>query len=155
DAFEHVAQSTNADFFAVTDHDVVLDLRNADHFTEDRHASHSEEWSYSHRAAEEFNASSEHLQTLIGEEVTWYDGSGHMNIFNTAWFLTANSAGGGTCGTGHSMYDVATVLARITLAPGAIGQFNHPASSHGHFGFAHLTPEVDAQVPLFEYKSAG
>lgn len=153
DAFEHVAQTTNADFFAVTDHDVVFDLRNADHFTDDRHASHSEEWSYSHRSSEEFNAGSEHLQTLIGEEVTWYDGSGHMNIFNTDWFLTANSAGGGTWGTGHIMYDVPTVLARLTLDPDAIGQFNHPASSHGHFDFAHLTPEADAQVPLFEYKA--
>ncbi len=153
DAFEHVAENTNADFFAVTDHDVVFDLRNADHFTEDRLASHSEEWSYSHRSSEEFNATSDHLQTLIGEEVTWYDGSGHLNIFNTDWFLTANSAGGGAWGTGHIMYDVPTVLARLTLDPDAIGQFNHPASGHGHFGFGHLTPEADAQVPLFEYKA--
>lgn len=153
DAFEHVASNSSIDFFAVTDHDVVFDLRNADHFTEHRHASHSEEWSYSHRASEDFNATSDHLLTLIGEEVTWYDQSGHLNLYNTDWFVTAASAGGGTWGTGHIMYDVPTVFARLTLDPDAIGQFNHPASGHGHFGFGHLTPEVDAQLPLFEYKA--
>lgn len=71
DAMEHVAENANVDFFGVTDHDVVFDLRNADAFTEDRYASNSEEWSYSHEAADEFNASSDHLQALVG-------GRGHL-----------------------------------------------------------------------------
>ncbi|MEE6296263.1 metallophosphoesterase [Georgenia wangjunii] len=155
DAMEHVEENGNVDFFAVTDHDVVFDLRNADHFTQDWRESLSEEWRYSHQTAEDFNAAGNDLVALIGEEVTWYDGTGHMNLFNADWFLTAQSDGGGTWGTGNIMYDMPTVLARLTLDPEAIGQFNHPASSHGHFGFAHLTPEADAQVPLFEYKSTG
>lgn len=154
DAMEHVAENANVDFFGVTDHDVVFDLRNADAFTEDRYASNSEEWSYSHEAADEFNASSDHLQALVGEEVTWYNSSGHMNIFNTDWFITAKSEGGGDWGTGHLMWDVPTVMARITMDPEAIGQFNHPATNHGHFGFGHLTPDVDEQIPLFEYKAS-
>lgn len=154
DAMEHVAENGNVDFFGVTDHDVVFDVRNADAFTEDRYASHAEEWSYSHEAADEFNASSDHLQALIGEEVTWYNSSGHMNIFNSDWFVTAKSEGGGDWGTGHLMWDVPNVMARITMDPEAIGQFNHPATNHGHFGFGHLTPEVDEQIPLFEYKGS-
>ena len=153
DAMEHVAENANVDFFGVTDHDVVFDLRNADAFTEDRYASHSEEWKYSHEIADEFNASSDHLKALIGEEVTWYNSSGHMNIFNTDWFLTAKSEGGGSWGTGHLMWDVPTVMARITMDPDAIGQFNHPATNHGHFGFGHLTRAADEQIPLFEYKA--
>lgn len=153
DAMEHVAENANVDFFGVTDHDVVFDLRNADAFTEDRFTSHSEEWAYSHEVAEELNASSDHLKALIGEEVTWYNSSGHMNIFNTDWFLTAKSEGGGAWGTGHLMWDVPTVMARITMDPEAIGQFNHPSSSHGHFGFGHLTRAADEQIPLFEYKT--
>lgn len=153
DAMEHVAENANVDFFAVTDHDVVFDLRNADAFTEDRYDSHSQEWKYSHETAETFNEQSDHLQALIGEEVTWYNSSGHMNIFNTDWFLTAKSEGGGTWGTGHLMWDVPTVMARITMDPDAIGQFNHPVSSHGHFGFGHLTRAADEQIPLFEYKT--
>lgn len=154
DAMEHVAENGNVDFFGVTDHDVVFDLRNADAFTEDRYASHSDEWSYSHEAADEFNASSDHLKALVGEEVTWYNSSGHMNIFNSDWFVTAKSEGGGDWGTGHLMWDVPTVMARLTMDPDAIGQFNHPATNHGHFGFGHLTPEVDEQIPLFEYKAS-
>lgn len=153
DAMEHVAEHGNVDFFGVTDHDVVFDLRNADAFTDDRYSSHSEEWSYSHEIADEFNASSDHLQALIGEEVTWYNSSGHMNIFNTDWFVTAKSEGGGSWGTGHLMWDVPTVMARITMDPDAIGQFNHPATNHGHFGFGHLTAAADEQIPLFEYKA--
>lgn len=152
DAFKHVAENSNADFFAVTDHDVVFDIRNGDSFAEDRYNAYSEEWSYSHEAADEFNASSDHLLALIGEEVTWYNQSGHLNIYNSDWFVTAKSEGGGTWGTGDLMWDVPTVMARLTMDPDAIGQFNHPASGHGHFGFGHLTPEADAQIPLFEYK---
>jgi len=58
EAMEHVAENGNVDFFGVTGHDVVFDLRNADAFTEDRYASHSDEWSYSHEAADTFNESS-------------------------------------------------------------------------------------------------
>src|SRR5699024_3548057 len=61
DAMEHVAETANVDFFGVTDHDVVFDLRNADAFAEDRHNSHSEEWKYSHETAEKFNEQSDHL----------------------------------------------------------------------------------------------
>lgn len=153
DAMEHVAENGNVDFFGVTDHDVVFDLRNADAFNEDRYNSHSDEWSYSHEAADTFNDSSDHLQALIGEEVTWYNSSGHMNIFNADWFVTAKSEGGGDWGTGHLMWDVPTVMARVAMDPDAIAQFNHPATNHGHFGFGHLTPEVDEQIPLFEYQS--
>lgn len=153
DAMEHVAENANVDFFGVTDHDVVFDLRNADAFTEDRYASHSDEWSYSHEAADTFNESSDHLKALVGEEVTWYNPSGHMNIFNADWFVTAKSEGGGDWGTGHLMWDVPTVMARVAMDPDAIAQFNHPATNHGHFGFGHLTPEVDEQIPLFEYQS--
>ena len=153
DAMEHVAENANVDFFGVTDHDVVFDLRNADAFADDRYDSHSEEWKYSHETADKFNEQSDHLKALIGEEVTWYNSSGHMNIFNTDWFLTAQSEGGGDWGTGHLMWDVPTVMARLTMDPDAIGQFNHPASGHGHFGFSHLTRAADEQIPLFEYKS--
>ena len=156
DAFTHVAQNSNADFFGLAEHDVTFDLRNADDFITDWRDAASDEWRYVHEESEAFNATSD-LETVIGEELTWYDGTGHMNIFNADWLATANSPAGGTFGTGNIMYDLPTMYARLGLDPHAVAQFNHPGATGwgDFFDFNHLTPTADESVQLFEYKSAG
>ncbi|MPV36312.1 metallophosphoesterase [Georgenia subflava] len=154
DAFTHVAENSDADFFGLAEHDVTFDLRNADDFITDWRDAASDEWRYLHEESEAFNANSD-LETVIGEELTWYDGTGHMNIFNADWLATANSPSGGTFGTGNIMYDLPTMYARLALDPEAVAQFNHPgATGWGDFyDFSHLTPTADESVQLFEYKS--
>src|SRR5699024_10997289 len=48
DAFEHVADETDADFFTVSEHDVMWDLRNGDDFVQDWRNAESEEWRWVH-----------------------------------------------------------------------------------------------------------
>lgn len=154
DAFKHVSENTSVDFFTVSPHDVTHDLRNSDDFVEDPEDSESEEWRYVHEATEKFNESSD-LITIPAEEVTWYDDSGHINLFNTDWKATAYSKGGGLFATGNMMYDLPTFYARLKLDPDAIAQFNHPGVSKGNFfGFTNLDAEVDERIELMEYKTS-
>ncbi|MGO3146408.1 MAG: CehA/McbA family metallohydrolase [Leucobacter sp.] len=161
-AYDYVQKNTDADFFSLTEHDVTMDVRAADSHAE--HADHavSDEWAYMHNEVDKWNEAGNELITLPGEEITWYDGSGHMNLFNTEWFVTANSrqegSGDGLAGAfpkGDYKYDLSTFYSRLSQDEGAIAQFNHPSSTgKGNFdGFAHITPEADAHVELFEYKA--
>lgn len=154
DAFNHVSSNTDLDFFGITEHDVTYDIRNTDDFIGQWQDAQSAEWKFAQQEAIDWNAQTDGMQALIGEEVTWYNNTGHMNIFNADWRLTAKSEGsGGAWGTGNVMYDQVTVFARLGLDPDAIGMFNHAASAHGDWDeFAHLTPQADASMQLFEYK---
>src|SRR5690606_8138908 len=44
DAFAHVAANSDADFFTVSEHDVLYDRRNTDDFTTDWRQAVSDEW---------------------------------------------------------------------------------------------------------------
>ncbi len=159
DAFEHVAAESDADFFTVSEHDVLYDRRNSDDFTTDWRDAVSDEWRYLHEESDAFNAEQDDLVTLPAEEITWYDTSGHMNLFNTDWFTTARSEGDSLsfgAATGDLKYDLPTFYARLKQDPKAIAQFNHPdPAGKGDFAaFAHLDPEVDDRVDLIEVKNA-
>lgn len=164
DAFDHVHDDTDADFFAVTEHDVMYDRRNGDDFITDWHDADSEEWRYVHEAADAFNASQDKLVAVPAIENTWYDGTGHINVFNTQWHATARATEKGTVdgfgnsfGTGDMKYDMYTFMARLKQDPDAIAQFNHPSTSSkgDFFGFRGLDPVTDERMELIEIKSAG
>lgn len=162
DAYAFVEANTDVDFFSLADHDVTMDVRAADDWIDDYKQASSEEWKYLKEGAEKHNASGDSdLVVATAEEVTWYDGSGHLNVYNADWLLTApgyirgsGDALGGAFPTGDYMYDLPTFYARLGLDSEAIGQFNHPApNGKGNFeDFDHLTPEADAGMALFEHK---
>ncbi|MGP9539072.1 metallophosphoesterase [Brachybacterium sp. AOP43-C2-M15] len=160
DAWKHVAEASDLDFFAVTEHDVTYDVRNADIETEDWRDAVSQEWRLLHEQAEEFNKDVEStgLIAIPGTEHTWYDYSGHSNSFNTNWLVTAQSGGdhhaAGFWGIGHLMFDLPMFYARLAEDPGALGQFNHPNPVGGgnFFDFTHLTPEADARMNTIEVR---
>nr|WP_246400590.1 CehA/McbA family metallohydrolase [Jiangella mangrovi] len=159
DAFEHVAGNSDADFFTLSEHDVLYDRRNSDDFTTDWRDAVSDEWRYLHEVSDAFNAAQDDLVTIPAEEITWYDTSGHMNLFNTDWFTTARSEGDSLsfgAATGDLKYDLPTFYARLKQAPEAIAQFNHPdPAGKGDFAaFAHLDREVDDRIDLIEVKNA-
>ncbi|KDA05993.1 metallophosphoesterase [Microbacterium sp. CH12i] len=165
DAYAYVAENTNVDFFSTSEHDVTMDVRSADDWTEDHEHARSEEWNYLKSGAERHNESGDSdLVAVPGEEVTWYDATGHINLFNAEWFVTApgyvRGSGdnlGGVFPTGDFMYDLPTFYARLALDDDVIGQFNHPSpTGKGNFGgFTNLTPEADARMSLFEHKGPG
>ncbi|WP_144276683.1 metallophosphoesterase [Parenemella sanctibonifatiensis] len=155
EAYEWVRSQSNADFFSLAEHDVAFDLRNGDAYTEDWRTAASQEWRRYRQGVQDYNAAQSELVLGSGYEMTWYDGTGHLNVFNTDWLLTANSPKGGGWGTGAIMNDLPTVYARIAQDPGALAQFNHPgATGWGDFyDFNHLTPQADRHVTMFEYKT--
>ena len=156
DAYEHVRETTTLDFFGVTDHDVLLDIRNGDDYLTDVKDALSDDWRFLHETADRYNEDGEFV-TIAGEEITWYDQSGHMNLYNTAWKLTAFSKNRWDgMGGGDVKYDLPTFYARLAQDPEAIAQFNHPnPTGKGDFWtFSHYTKEADDQLELFEYKVA-
>lgn len=162
DAFAHVHDEHAADFFAVTEHDVMFDLRNTDDFVDDWTEASSEEWRYLKQSTEEFNASQDEVVAVPGYETTWYDGTGHINVFNTDWRATARAQVDGSVdgfgnrfGVGDLKYDMYTYFARLKLDPEAIGQFNHPSltSKGNFFNFNGLDSVVDDRIDLIELKS--
>lgn len=164
DAFDHVRNETQADFFTASEHDVMWDLRNGDDFIDDWRDADSEEWRYLHEAAEKFNAKQEDLLAIPSIENTWYDGTGHINVFNADWKATARATQKGTAdgfnnsfGTGDMKYDMYTFFARLKQDPDAIAQFNHPgATSKGNFfNFNGLDRAVDDKMQLIEVRSPG
>ncbi|MEN3535160.1 CehA/McbA family metallohydrolase [Microbispora sp. ZYX-F-249] len=163
DAYDHVHDETDADFFAVTEHDVMWDIRNGDDFVEDWRDADSAEWRYLHESAGKFNAGQDDLIAVPSIENTWYDGTGHINVFGTDWHVTARATEKGSVdgygnafGTGDMKYDYFTFLARLKQDPDAIGQFNHPSTKDkGDFcGFKGLDPVADDRMDLIEVKSA-
>ncbi|MGV9327986.1 metallophosphoesterase [Streptosporangium sandarakinum] len=163
DAYEHVRGETDADFFAVSEHDVMWDVRNGDDFIEDWRDADSAEWRYLHESAAKFNAGQDDLVAVPAIENTWYDGTGHINVFGADWHVTARATEKGSVdgygnafGTGDMKYDYFTFLARLRRDPKAIGQFNHPSTtSKGEFfGFKGLDPATDERMELIEVKSA-
>ncbi|MGO1972135.1 MAG: metallophosphoesterase [Propionibacteriaceae bacterium] len=161
DAWKHAAEVSDLDFYAVTEHDVTYDIRNADIETEDWRDAVSQEWRRMNEQAEEFNKDVEStgLIAVPGAEHTWYNFAGHSNSFNTDWLATAQSAGGrgapGSWGIGNMMFDLPMYYARLAADPGALGQFNHPAPIEvgNFFDFNHLTPEADARMNTIEVRA--
>ncbi len=164
DAYTHVREQTDADFFALAEHDVMWDLRNGDDFIEDWRDAESDEWRAQHEAVEAFNAEQDELVVVPSVENTWYDGTGHLNVYNADWHATVRATEQGSVdgfanlfGTGDLKYDYYTLLARLKLDPEAIGQFNHPSptAKGNFFGFKGLDPVADDRMELIEVKSAG
>ncbi|MFF3669720.1 metallophosphoesterase [Microtetraspora malaysiensis] len=162
DAYKHVHDETDADFFAVSEHDVMWDIRNGDDFIENWREADSAEWRYLHESAAKFNAEQDDLVAVPAVENTWYDGTGHINVFNSDWHVTARATEKGSVdgygnvfGTGDMKYDYFTFLARLKQDPDAIGQFNHPSttSKGDFFGFKGLDPAADDRMALIEVKS--
>ncbi|SNT10805.1 3',5'-cyclic AMP phosphodiesterase CpdA [Asanoa hainanensis] len=164
DAFDYVRGQTDADFVTLSEHDVMWDLRTGEDFLDDWRDADSTEWRTVHQQAIAFNKSQQDLVAVPAIENTWYDGTGHINVFNTDWHATARATEKGSIdgfansfGTGDLKYDMPTFFARLKLDPDAIAQFNHPSttSKGNFFGFKGLDPTVDDRIDLIEVKTDG
>ena len=148
EAFQHASQVENLDFLAVTDHsnsfdnesdsqvDLGTDLTNV-----------SDEWKQGHEAAAAVTGKD--FVGLYGFEMTWSDGFGHINTFNTPGFESrSNSEFGNKSGSteGYQNY-----YKKLVEVGSSLSQFNHPGTTFGDFqDFAFYDPQVDQRITLIE-----
>ena len=148
EAFEHASNVENLDFLAVTDHSNSFDNESdpsVDLGTDLTDI--SSEWKEGHDAAAAITT--DDFVGIYGFEMTWSDGFGHINTFNTPGFESrSNSEFGNRSGSteGYQNY-----YDRLVEVESSLSQFNHPGTTFGDFqDFAFYTPQVDQRITLIE-----
>ena len=157
DVWAGIQANSNLDFYAVTEKPGQMDISNADVFIDDIADAESDEWRQLFAEADAWNAGSNELVGVPGQEISWANlTDGHVNLFNAEWMLHPQYLGAGWTESkvGKIEYDLLGFYARLKQDPEAIAQFNHPSpTGYGTFQeFHHLDPQLDAQFELFEYK---
>lgn len=140
-AFQHASGVENLDFLAITDHSNSYD--NADQ-ANINDGSVSEEWKEGHELADQYTT--DEFVALMGYEMTWSNGLGHMNTFNTEGFQSRTQTEFASYNTALQNY-----YAALKTAPEFVSQFNHPGTTFGDFSdFAHYDEETDKLITLIE-----
>ena len=143
EAFAHASQVKNLDFLAVTDHSNSFDGEGNGVLSQNGNAI-SSEWKQGHEAAAA--VTDEDFVGLYGFEMTWSNGLGHINTFNTPGWQSRTQADYKTMGTALQNY-----YAALATVPESISQFNHPGTTFGDFSdFAHYSEATDALITLLE-----
>ena len=148
EAFEHAAGVDNLDFLAVTDHSNSFDNEGDSQVDLGTDLTGiSPEWAQGHAAAEE--VTDEDFVGLYGFEMTWSDGFGHINTFNTPGFESrSNSEFGNKSGSTEGYQNYYDKLVEVGSS---LSQFNHPGTTFGDFqDFAFYDPQVDQRITLIE-----
>jgi len=142
EAFKHASKDVyNLDFLAVTDHSNSLeDTAGTASIT---NGSTSRKWLYGQSSADA--VTTDDFVGIYGYEMTWSNGTGHINTFNTSGFENRNLAKYKTS-TGLLEYYNA-----LKTVPTSMSQFNHPGDTFGDFNdFAHYDSEIDTLISLIE-----
>lgn len=140
DAYSYAKNAAKVDFLAVTDHSNSLD--NAGNSTMSD-GSNSTEWVNGHAIADKYTDSS--FVGIYGFEMTWSNGTGHINTFNTPGFETRDNQVYKNADGLRQYYNV------LKQFPDSISQFNHPGPTFGDFnGFANYDPQIDEEITLIE-----
>ncbi len=143
EAYAHASDVKNLDFLAVTDHSNSFDNDGSGVLSEDGSAI-SSEWKLAHETAAAYTT--DEFVGLYGYEMTWSNGLGHMNTFNSPGWQSRTQADYKTYGTALDNY-----YAALATVPESISQFNHPGTTFGDFqDFAHYTETYDELITLIE-----
>ena len=148
EAFQHASQVENLDFLAVTDHSNSFDNEgNSQVDLGTDLTGISSEWAQGHAAAAA--VTDEDFVGLYGFEMTWSDGFGHINTFNTPGFESrSNSEFGNKSGSTEGYQNYYDKLVEVGSS---LSQFNHPGTTFGDFqDFAFYDPQVDQRITLIE-----
>lgn len=141
EAFQYASKVDNLDFLAVTDHSNSFD--NADQ-ANINDGSMSTEWVEGHELAQKYTT--DDFVGIFGYEMTWSNGLGHMNTFNTDGFQSRTQSAYATYSTALQNY-----YATLQTAPDSINQFNHPGTTFGDFSdFAYYSEANDALITTIE-----
>ncbi|MDO5521353.1 MAG: CehA/McbA family metallohydrolase [bacterium] len=141
EAYEYAKGANQIDFLAVTDHSNSFDgIDSASILGADA----STKWEKGNQAALE--ATTEDFVGIYGYEMTWSNGLGHMNTFNTNGFQSRTQTAFSSYATALNNYYNA-----LNTDLNSISQFNHPGTSFGDFSdFAHYSEANDALINLVE-----
>ncbi len=144
EAFQYATQVDNLDFLAVTDHSNSLDNASNSDLNTNVDTSDSDEWTSGHALADQY--STEDFTCIYGFEMTWSNGLGHMNTFNTAGFQSRTQTEYATYSTAlQNYYD------KLLTAPDSISMFNHPGTTFGDFqDFSYFAEDIDNQITMIE-----
>ncbi len=131
----------NIDFLAVTDHSNSFDGAESASLAD---GSMSEEWKEGHTLADA--ATGDGFTGIYGFEMTWSNGLGHINTFNTPGFQSRTQGDYSTYNTALQNY-----YTTLKTQSNSISQFNHPGTTFGDFSdFAHYDEEIDNLITLIE-----
>lgn len=148
EAFQHATQVENLDFLAVTDHSNSFDNESDESVDLGADLSGvSSEWKQGHDAAAAVTDGD--FVGIYGFEMTWSDGFGHINTFNTPGFESrSNSEFGNKSGGTEGYQNYYDKLKEVTQS---LSQFNHPGTTFGDFqDFAFYDPVIDQRITLIE-----
>ena len=148
EAFAHAALVDNLDFLAVTDHSNSFDGESDSRVDLGVDCTEiSSEWAQGHRAAQ--NATTEDFVGIYGFDMTWSDGFGHINTFNTPGFESrSNSEFGNRSGSTEGYRNYYDKLVEVSSS---LSQFNHPGTTFGDFqDFAFYDAAIDQRITLIE-----
>lgn len=141
EAFEHASNVPNLDFLAVTDHSNSFDNADSASIAD---GSVSAEWKEGHELAKKYTTND--FVGIYGYEMTWSNGLGHMNTFNTDGFQSRTQNDYKTYNTALQNY-----YKTLKTAPDSISQFNHPGTTFGDFSdFAYYDKEIDKLITTIE-----
>ncbi len=142
EAFRHASTEVdNLDFLAVTDHSNAFDNDTAASIYD---GSMSSKWVSGHALADQFT--SESFVCLYGYEMTWSNGLGHINTYNTAGFQSRTQAEFSSFSTALTNY-----YSALKSDTNSLSQFNHPGTTFGTFqDYAYYDPDIDALITLIE-----
>ena len=144
DALSHASKVNNLDFIIITDHSNSIDNEKNSKITENVDTSENDEWTYAHNLVKKY--STDKFTCAYGYEMTWSNGLGHMNTFNTKGFQSRTQKDYSTYSTALNNY-----YAALRTAPDSISQFNHPGTTFGDFqDFAYYSEENDALITMIE-----
>lgn len=141
EAYQHASGVDNLDFLAVTDHSNSFDNADSASLAD---GSVSSEWTEGNQLAQQYTTND--FVGLFGFEMTWSNGLGHMNTFNTDGFQSRTQ-------TRYAAYNTAlqNYYADLKTQPDSISQFNHPGTTFGDFSdFAYYDEEIDRLITTIE-----
>lgn len=141
EAFKHASNVDNLDFLALTDHSNSYDNAESASITD---GSMSTEWVEGHALAKQYTT--DKFVGLFGYEMTWSNGLGHMNTFNTPGFQSRTQSAYSTYATALQNY-----YSTLKTVPDSISQFNHPGTTFGDFSdFGYYDEEIDQLITTVE-----
>ena len=141
EAFTYATDVDNLDFLAVTDHSNSFDNATSATISD---GSVSEEWVEGNELAETYTTDT--FVSLFGYEMTWSNGLGHINTFNTGGFQSRTQSDYTTYSTALQNY-----YTTLKTETSSISQFNHPGTTFGDFSdFAYYDEDIDNLITLIE-----
>ena len=154
---KNLPDSANVQFVAFTDHSNYFDKSGAANpegalYDMSLATPYSQEtWNSYRSAVAAFNkANAGSLVALVGFEMTWSGGPGHINTFNTPGIVSRNNT---TLNNKTDYAGMRAYYALLSQQEGAdsLSQFNHPGNTFGTFGdFAFWDPVIDSRMYMVE-----